>query len=70
MGAWIETDEHEQNNRAYSVAPHVGAWIETDALSALNAADESRPTWARGLKPQIDWSNVFVDRRAPRGRVD
>ena len=35
------------------VAPHVGAWIETEAWRRqLPDGPESRPTWARGLKPQ------------------
>ena len=32
------------------VAPHVGAWIETDYRPFQLQADQSRPTWARGLK--------------------
>jgi len=28
-GAWIETEETRDRNKARSVAPHAGAWIET-----------------------------------------
>ena len=37
----------------YAVAPHVGAWIETVDWRLNRYARLSRPTWARGLKPDL-----------------
>ena len=54
MGAWIETARNEQGYEVGGVAPHVGAWIETRKHPAQRRSDESRPTWARGLKHPCD----------------
>ena len=37
------------------VAPHVGAWIETTTVAKVVIFSQSRPTWARGLKPQKEY---------------
>ena len=53
VGAWIETVPLDKFTRKAVVAPHVGAWIETFTESFAVGATKSRPTWARGLKPQF-----------------
>ena len=51
MGAWIETNVLLYGNSVEGVAPRVGAWIETDKNNVYITRQESRPVWARGLKP-------------------
>jgi hypothetical protein len=52
-GAWIETCIVACAELGYKVAPHAGAWIETlPPQNPFNQA-ESRPTRARGLKPDL-----------------
>ena len=50
MGAWIEIDEFYFEEHTYNVAPHMGAWIEIRLHPNDASADESHPTWVRGLK--------------------
>ena len=50
MGAWIETELTDEEQREFIVAPCVGAWIETcTGLRAL-CGRPSHPAWVRGLK--------------------
>ena len=53
MGAWVETREMRPEYRDVIVAPFVGAWVETCRARARSRWSESRPSWARGLKPII-----------------
>jgi len=51
-GAWIETLRAAQARCRLKVAPHTGAWIETlDHMRYCLRPCASRPTRARGLKP-------------------
>ena len=52
------------------VAPLVGAWVETTQNLYRQAPWQSRPSWARGLKLNVDFAiTVLRQGRAPRGRV-
>ena len=51
VGAWIETDNHNENLSEVWVAPYVGAWIETGITKSDASVLRSHPTWVRGLKP-------------------
>ncbi len=54
VGAWIETRSVGFAALNSEVAPRVGAWIETIlTVSRLMRPGQSRPAWARGLKPVI-----------------
>ena len=70
MGAWIETNKILDDNDQVAFAPHVGAWIETKKVSYVLLDLNSRPTWARGLKPPVTIADKLGGIRAPRGRVD
>ena len=62
MGAWIETQDGEQQGSQDGVAPLVGAWIETFWLAVNNWLATSHPSWVRGLKPPAtnDYFKVIV----------
>ncbi len=51
VGAWIETIPALQISQIGTVAPRVGAWIETIYCQVQSKTEQSRPVWARGLKP-------------------
>jgi len=71
VGAWIETLSKYIELQAGGVAPLVGAWIETTVtLSIIWNKRLSRPSWARGLKPEKSGRKESQMCRAPRGRVD
>ena len=61
-GAWIETTAHRGRTTANIVAPLAGAWIETNDADLQEAARQSRPSRARGLKPC--WRRAWFGRRA------
>ena len=50
VGAWIETHARQYHSVSAEVAPHVGAWIETAEKTSERLAQQSHPTWVRGLK--------------------
>ena len=71
VGAWIETNGKNNNNRTSIVAPRVGAWIET-AYSQVKfkRLDVSPPAWGRGLKLEFSIRSTADRSRPPRGGVD
>ena len=50
VGAWIEINVHIVRIEEVKVAPLVGAWIEIVLNVSQTGADESLPSWERGLK--------------------
>ena len=57
VGAWIETALKMLWSVMTVVAPHVGAWIETIKTYKFYTDNQSRPTWARGLKLGMKFIN-------------
>ena len=53
VGAWIETFSIIPVRTSGAVAPYVGAWIETEQECSSDHAEQSHPTWVRGLKHQM-----------------
>ena len=51
-GAWIETVGIDRGRPIDDVAPFAGAWIETCAGCGTKYNGMSRPSRARGLKPE------------------
>ena len=71
-GAWIETPALWHRRPHGAVAPFTGAWIETcQQQPQRHHASSSRPSRARGLKPDVDRGAGYQrGRRALHGRVD
>ena len=62
MGVWIETRGRKSSDRSQCVTPHVGVWIETRiARETGNCLRTSRPTWACGLKLNVEGVKVTID---------
>ena len=66
VGAWIETLSACLTIAWLCVAPRVGAWIETFCTGLRTCAVQSRPAWARGLKPKPKGDPWNSKKVAPR----
>ena len=69
-GAWIETGQLGLSYCACVFASITGAWIETLSADTANLPHHSRPSRARGLKPQRHRTQCYLLFRVHHGRVD
>ena len=65
MGVWIETPWAQPSLSNLQVTPFVGVWIETYLYPFGYALRMSHPSWVCGLKPQLDYAHIGIDRVTP-----